>query len=139
MEAPNPAHNHKVRLEVSDAAVDRSQIPTLFDLKNKVLHFFKPIASDPSITAQQLNSVKEQVELLIEKLDNFSFFRNQATKAEFEEGVQDYLDEMVDEINKVIGDDYPALTEALVDSVWTILQYFRVEIEIETALRKRFW
>ncbi|MCR4535833.1 hypothetical protein OCF84_04040 [Shewanella xiamenensis] len=68
-----------------------------------------------------------------------AFFRNQATKAEFEEGVQDYLDEMVDEINKVIGDDYPALTEALVDSVWTILQYFRVEIEIETALRKRFW
>lgn len=139
VEAPNPAHTHKARLEVSDAAVDRSQIPTLFDLKNKVLHFFKPIASDPSITAQQLNSVKEQVELLIEKLDNFSFFRNQATKAEFEEGVQDYLDEMVDEINKVIGDDYPALTEALVDSVWTILQYFRVEIEIETALRKRFW
>ncbi|MGI2214220.1 hypothetical protein [Shewanella oncorhynchi] len=33
----------------------------------------------------------------------------------------------------------PALTEALVDSVWTILQYFRVDIDIETALRKRFW
>ncbi|MFB2758269.1 ankyrin repeat domain-containing protein [Shewanella xiamenensis] len=137
--APKTAQPQKTRLEVSDAAVDRSQIPTLFDLKNRVQHFFKPIASDPSITAQQLNSVKEQVELLIEKLDNFSFFRNQATKAEFEEGIQEYIDETVEEINGIIEDDYPALTEALVDSVWTILQYFRVEIEIETALRKRFW
>jgi len=83
--------------------------------------------------------VRTLIDQLIEKLDHFSFFRNQATKAEFEEGVQEYIDETVEEINGIIEDDYPALTEALVDSVWIILQYFKVEIDIETALRKRFW
>ncbi|MCK7630371.1 hypothetical protein MZ018_09030 [Shewanella sp. JNE10-2] len=39
----------------------------------------------------------------------------------------------------IIEDDYPALTEVLVDAAWTILQYFRAYIEIETALIKRFW
>lgn len=100
---------------------------------------FKLIAKDPDITVAQFKGIEEQLDLLIEKLNDFSFFRNQATQAEFEESVQEYIDDTVDEINKLIEDDYPALTEALVDSVWTILQYFRVDIEIETALRKRFW
>lgn len=134
---PTPAK--RSRLEVSNAAANRDKIPTLFDLKTKVHSFFTLVATDPTITVEQLNSVRALIDLLIEKLDNFSFFRNQATKAEFEEGVQEYIDETVEEINGIIEDDYPAITEALVDSVWTILQYFRVEIEIETALRKRFW
>lgn len=134
-----PAPVKQAKLEVSNAAANRDKIPTLFDLKTKVHSFFKLIATDPTITVEQLNSVRVLIDQLIEKLDNFSFFRNQATKAEFEEGVQEYIDETVEEINGIIEDDYPALTEALVDSVWTILQYFRVEIDIETALRKRFW
>nr|WP_246604538.1 ankyrin repeat domain-containing protein [Shewanella hafniensis] len=129
----------KAKLEVSNAASDKNQIPTLFDLKTKVQSFFKLIAKDPDITVAQFKGIEEQLDLLIEKLNDFSFFRNQATQAEFEESVQEYIDDTVDEINKLIEDDYPALTEALVDSVWTILQYFRVDIEIETALRKRFW
>lgn len=129
----------KAKLEVSNAASDKNQIPTLFDLKTKVQSFFKLIAKDPDITVAQFKGIEEQLDLLIEKLNDFSFFRNQATQAEFEESVQVYIDDTVDEINKLIEDDYPALTEALVDSVWTILQYFRVDIEIETALRKRFW
>ncbi len=129
----------KAKLEVSNAASDKNQIPTLFDLKTKVQSFFKLIAKDPDITVAQFKGIEEQLDLLIEKLNDFSFFRNQATQAEFEESVQEYIDDTVGEINKLIEDDYPALTEALVDSVWTILQYFRVDIEIETALRKRFW
>lgn len=129
----------KAKLEVSNAASDKNQIPTIFELKTKVQSFFKLVAKDPDITVAQFKGIEEQLDLLIEKLNDFSFFRNQATKAEFEESVQEYIDETVEEINGIIEDDYPALTEALVDSVWTILQYFRVDIEIETALRKRFW
>ena len=125
--------------EASSAASQRSQIPTIIELKAKVNSFFKPVASDPDITATQLNGIEEQIDLLIEKLDIFSFFRNQATKEEFAEGVQEYIDETVEQINSLIEDDYPALTEALVDAVWVILQFYRVDIEIETALRKRFW
>ncbi|MEG1251011.1 MAG: hypothetical protein RSE37_20385, partial [Citrobacter sp.] len=97
------------------------------------------IVRDPDVTPAQLNGIEEQLDLLIEKLDTFSFFRNQATKEEFEESIQEYLDESVEQINTIINDDYPALTEALVDAVWVILQFYRVDIEIETALRKRFW
>ncbi|WP_198782391.1 ankyrin repeat domain-containing protein [Shewanella putrefaciens] len=134
-----PVPTKQTRLEVSNAAANRGQIPTLLDLKTKVQSFFKLIATDPTITVEQFDSVRALIDQLIEKLDHFSFFRNQATKAEFEEGVQEYIDETVEEINGIIEDDYPALTEALVDSVWIILQYFKVEIDIETALRKRFW
>lgn len=129
----------KASPEACSAASQRGQIPTIIELKAKVKSFFKPVASDPDITATQLNGIEEQVDLLIEKLDNFSFFRNQATKEEFEESVQEYIDEAVGQINTLIEDDYPALTEALVDAVWVILQFYRVDIEIETALRKRFW
>ncbi|MEG0540638.1 MAG: hypothetical protein RR566_15220, partial [Comamonas sp.] len=100
---------------------------------------FTLIARDPDVTPAQLNGIEEQLDLLIEKLDTFSFFRNQATKEEFEESIQEYLDESVEQINTIINDDYPALTEALVDAVWVILQFYCVDIEIETALRKRFW
>ena len=101
--------------------------------------FFTLIARDPDVTPAQLYGIEEQLDLLIEKLDTCSFFRNQATKEEFEESIQEYLDESVEQINTIINDDYPALTEALVDAVWVILQFYRVDIEIETALRKRFW
>lgn len=136
-EAPQQVKN--VSPEASSAASQRLHIPTIIELKARVNSFFKPVACDPDVTAAQLKGIEEQIDLLIEKLDNFSFFRNQASKEEFEEGVQDYIDEAVDQINTLIEDDYPALTEALVDSVWVILQFYRVDIEIETALRKRFW
>lgn len=129
----------KTRPEASSAASERCHIPTIIEIKAKVQSFFKPVARDPDITITQLNGIEEQLDLLIEKLDNFSFFRNQATKEEFEESIQEYIDEAVERINTIIGDDYPALTEALVDAVWVILQFYRVDIEIETALRKRFW
>ncbi|MEG0414441.1 MAG: hypothetical protein RR584_16450, partial [Comamonas sp.] len=121
------------------AASDKLHLPTIIELKAKVQSFFTLIARDPDVTPAQLNGIEEQLDLLIEKLDTFSFFRNQATKEEFEESIQEYLDESVEQINTIINDDYPALTEALVDAVWVILQFYCVDIEIETALRKRFW
>ena len=125
--------------EASSAASDKLHLPTIIELKTKVQSFFTLIARDPDVTPAQLNGIEEQLDLLIEKLDTFSFFRNQATKEEFEESIQEYLDESVEQINTIINDDYPALTEALVDAVWVILQFYCVDIEIETALRKRFW